>query len=820
MEASTSINDMTLLIEREHALELEAVDRARLAIEKRIDARGFAEGSVTARVSLRNSIELTAARIDEWLDEQSRTRRKNIAYMNIQLLSTEQLAFITGRVLLDQAFKDKTSYTKLCGQVASQVREVASYAMFEKANKGLAVKIEKQLVKSSSMKHARAVTSKAMSTAEFEGLKWESSQQIALGSILINCFCEATDLFRKDVLHSRGKSTAYLMPTVTLQLLLAQADIRDSLILPFHYPMIVPPLDWTTVDNGGYLNQELHNIRLVKGDASIATRLAATDTTAVRSAVNAIQSTPWRINRKVLEVLQVLNDAGNGSAGLASSVQPELPENDFPKLKKAEWKEWREVPENKVAFDEWNALAKKAHVARRKWASGRLVQQQQIMVGEKFVDEAAIYFPHTVDFRSRVYPVAGCGSVNPQANDTGKSLLEFADGKALGEDGARWLAIHTANVWGNDKVSFDDRELWTEMNTGFILECAADPINNTRWMAADKPFGFLAACFEWAGYHQDGDDHISHLPIAMDGSCSGLQHFGAMLKDEGTCRAVNVIQTGDTPQDVYSVVLKKVQQLVDASDDPMATQWSTRLHRNIVKQPVMTSVYSVTRRGIQGQINTWIKKLVDKKDIEAFEDVTEFQAAMWLAPIVVEAIGDELSAATLAMDWLKHACGVVSSTGSLMEWQTPVGFTVFQSYRSLNSLTIEIKWAGKRQQINLKTQSKKLDPRKCVNGIAANFVHSQDAAHLMLVANTAKQHGVDSFAFIHDSFGTHACNTTLLNEVLREAFITQYEGDTLGDLYAQIQDQVSPEVFEKIDPPPAQGTLCLSAVADSEYFFA
>jgi DNA-directed RNA polymerase len=234
----------------------------------------------------------------------------------------------------------------------------------------------------------------------------------------------------------------------------------------------------------------------------------------------------------------------------------------------------------------------------------------------------------------------------------------------------------------------------------------------------------------------------------------------------------------------------------------------------------MTSVYSVTQRGITLQIETWIGKLVKKGEIEPFVDCTNMQAALFLAPIVLEAIDDELTAATCAMNWLKNVCTVVSSTGSALEWQTPVGFTVFQSYRDLKAEVVKITWAGKRQKLNIKTQSKELAPKKCVNAIAANFVHSMDASHLMLVANVGKDNGIDSFGFIHDSFGTHPSATTLLNEVIRECFIAQYEGDTLADFYEQIREQVEPEVFEQIEPPPRQGKMELQAVRDSLFFFA
>ena len=39
----------------------------------------------------------------------------------------------------------------------------------------------------------------------------------------------------------------------------------------------------------------------------------------------------------------------------------------------------------------------------------------------------------------------------------------------------KWLAIHGANSFGYDKVSFEDRVTWARDNTAHIEACANDP---------------------------------------------------------------------------------------------------------------------------------------------------------------------------------------------------------------------------------------------------------------------------------------------------------------------------------------------------------
>lgn len=48
--------------------------------------------------------------------------------------------------------------------------------------------------------------------------------------------------------------------------------------------------------------------------------------------------------------------------------------------------------------------------------------------------------------------------------------------------------------------------------------------------------------------------YMSHLPVHMDGSCNGLQHYAALGRDEAGGKAVNLLPS-DKPQDVYKVCM-------------------------------------------------------------------------------------------------------------------------------------------------------------------------------------------------------------------------------------------------------------------------
>ena len=808
------------LVAREVQLEEEACNVARENLEKAIDRQGFSQASPTGKKALRGCIKQVADRIDEWLESVSHMPRKPVAYQYLSMVTADQAAYLVTRESLNFAMNRHVNFTLVCTRVGRMLKEMVDYALFLEANPGLAKKLDQQLKYSSSERHRSAVMRAGMRSADFEGVTWCDKDVAAVGVILVNCLIDATDLFERVSSYSGGKQRAKLHPTPTMDILLAEADIFDSLLVPYHYPMCIPPKPWTGVHEGGYLNQQQHPIKLVKTHRTKSLKtIDASDISDVMDAVNTIQATPWRINTRILQVMEELHASGDGSAKLASSVAPLIPEKSWGEMERDEWEAWKLVPENAVLFKAWRDEARDAYKNRAQWTSKRLVQQQQLKLANRFREEECIYFPHTLDFRGRVYPAAGLGSVNPQGNDAGKSLLEFARSKPLGETGARWLCVHVANCYGADKIALDDREMWTFMHHQELLDYARDPLLHRGWMQASKPFGFLAACFEYAGWTEQGDDFVSRIPVAMDGSCSGLQHFAAQMKCVETAKAVNVIATGNGPADVYTVVLNKVRESVVAANDSIAREWEARLSRDTVKHPTMTTPYGVSARGIRDQITAYIKKALGDKKMDPFS-VKEFEAAGFLAPLVNDAIGSEVKAARIAMDWLTEIAKITAQAGHAVHWTTAVGFLAIQDYRHTTGRTVVVTWAGQRQKLNLAVETSKVYPAKQMSGLAPNWIHSHDAAHLMITVNNCKDHGIDDFAMIHDSFGCHAADVELLNAVTREGFIEMYRGDVLADFYWSLEEQLPPDVFAALPPPPEMGDLDIEAVRDSEYFFA
>ncbi|MER3119523.1 DNA-directed RNA polymerase, partial [Bacillus subtilis] len=239
----------------------------------------------------------------------------------------------------------------------------------------------------------------------------------------------------------------------------------------------------------------------------------------------------------------------------------------------------------------------------------------------------AIWFPYNMDWRGRVYAVP---MFNPQGNDMQKGLLTLAVGKPIGADGFKWLKVHGANCAGVDKVTFEERIKWVEDNHDNIMAAAKAPMDSIEWWGKlDSPFCFLAFCFEYAGVMHHGLSYSCSLPIAFDGSCSGIQHFSAMLRDHIGGHAVNLTPSGKV-QDIYRIVSDRIEEelkvlLVNGTDNEMVThedkktgeiterlklgtrelarQWLTYgMSRKVTKRSVMTLAYGSKEYGFADQV--------------------------------------------------------------------------------------------------------------------------------------------------------------------------------------------------------------------------
>ncbi len=529
--------------------------------------------------------------------------------------------------------------------------------------------------------------------------------------------------------------------------------------------------------------------------------------------VNALQRTPWRINEFVVDTLRQCWDSGQSWEGLPPRDNLALPKYPFSKEPKYL------NDEETAVFKAFKSERNKIHSYNNKSMSKRIQVERTIQLAEQYKDIEKMWYVWQLDFRGRKYPVESF--LSPQNADYSKALLEFANPATITNDEeARWLAIHGANVFGVDKVSLEDREMWAYMNVENAVDVYNDPLTNRWWQEADKPWQALAWCYEWALYsnaRQFGEHFETHLPCASDGSCNGLQHLSAMLRDLEGGKAVN-LTPHDTPQDIYTDVAKRTTELLQQEGTTLASELlNIGVCRKICKRPVMIVPYSGTQHSCRDYI---LEALEEKcKGNNPWGD-DFWQPATYLAKFVWKAINEVIVSAHKVMDYIKSIAKLYSKQGRPFEWETPTGLLVRQSYSNTKKLRIWTHLSGSTVKLNYRQPLEKtVDSRKSVSGASPNFTHSLDAAALTFTVDKCLKEGITDFAMVHDSYGTHSPNMVKLNDKLREAFVEMYrDNDVLQNLYDSAVNTLA-EGTEIPEPPP-RGTLNIEEVLQSDYFFA
>lgn len=126
--------------------------------------------------------------------------------------------------------------------------------------------------------------------------------------------------------------------------------------------------------------------------------------------------------------------------------------------------------------------------------------EHKLGIARRFRDDV-IYYPHTLDFRGRAYPMHP--HLNHMGNDLCRGLMTFAEPRPLGARGWHWLMVHLYNVHAGGKQSMDDRVRWSEERLPQVLATARDPLGEVEaegrwWLKAESPFQCLAVCREIA----------------------------------------------------------------------------------------------------------------------------------------------------------------------------------------------------------------------------------------------------------------------------------------------------------------------------------
>ena len=720
-----------------------------------------------------------------------------------------------------------SSISNTVGQLCYYESKINNY-LKEHAMKNQAKKITEEIQSRLGTRYRWSYINQITRENGFVFYKAEDKELMSYGATLVDIFMQCTGLAEYE---ANGKVTTIRPTDFYEQAWKVNLDrLAEHSIVAV--PTIIPPKDWTNIYSGGYYGALANKAQLIRLPFHITKtrtykqymeKLSELDLSNIYEAVNRIQRTAYRINTETLAVLEEIVDKGGDMAG----IERLEPYEKLPNLQDPSEEELKAHKKKAVEIIH-KEIARKSKAIR---------VYKTLHQARAFSKYETIYFPVNIDFRGRIYPMS---YLSHQGDDLMKSLIMYADPEPChNTSDFDLLKIQGCNLWGNDKVPLLERIEWTNENTNKILAVAKEPMSFRWWMEADEPMQFLSFCLEYKKAYEfvskNGNiiGYKCGIVIAYDGTCSGLQHYSAMLKDEVGGSAVNLMDH-ERPSDIYQNVADKVIEMVatDAKNgtgdefieregDSNYTRYGTKtiaqtwlsygITRKVCKRPVMTLAYGSGQYGFGEQI---------KEDTTSQNDIfkgMEGQSAKYMAEKIWKAVQSVIVSATRGMEYLKALAKELIKEDLPVNWYTPLGLPIQQQYLKMETKSFRTRF-GARMSMPLYYQvisdEEHVDAHAQKNGIAPNFIHSLDATHLMMTVLASNSR---HFSTIHDSFGTSLGEAENLKKVIREQLYKLYTEYKPLEMFKQyVEDQIGHTV--EIEAPP-KGTLDLSNILKSTYVF-
>ena len=675
--------------------------------------------------------------------------------------------------------------------------------------------------------------------------RWTPEQFVNVGQAVLNCVMVGSELFE---VYDRPKKKFFVKNlglSETGRRLVDDLTDQIKWMSPIFKPMLTEPKPWTSFHSGCYHDTKLASlvpmVRRVspKQKEMIEAAFRSGSMDRITRALNAVQSTPFAINKPVLEQVKLAWERGDIVSKFPRKSKLRVP---------GKTKNWDELDSKQRKHVK---KTKEKIILRNRALDADLVNMTtDLNIADDLAKHDRFYLPHNLDFRGRIYPIP---TFNHQRADHIRALFQFARGKRLGPTGAYWLCVNLANTGDFNKISkksLNERIRWVNDNQRTLYLIGKKPgLTRQIWQQADKPFSFLAACVDFAGYVENGEDHISHIPPALDGANSGVQHYSAALRDEKGGATVNLLPQ-EQPADVYQIVADRVNEAINTDTSDEADLWKQYgVSRKVVKRNVMTFAYSSEKYGFRQQQMEDLMKPLEDDVLEGiltshpFGDDNGSKAATFIASKVWDAVNDVVTKAAEGMRFIQKCAQLCAHEAKPLIWTSPIGLPVVHAYDQYNINRVRIFLYDKTIQpseatqkskvtddgsvyncimVNLRTTPKgTLDKMKQRNAAAPNFIHSLDASHLMFTVLAGLDEGIEDFMLIHDSFATHAADTERFSYLIREQFVAMYEHfDVIQRLYNNTYAQLDDKSRMSLVEVPAKGELDLYDVLKSDYAFA
>lgn len=705
----------------------------------------------------------------------------------LMLIDGDRISLITIAEMLNSVMKhpDGCPIGQIAYRIGSEIIAEAEADMIADAGMSIKAAIDRKLKKiSASSIHAYAKNSMANSLFNRRVCVALGARCISIAmSVCMTDYRTNRQAFERVTIKKGRRTIGCIRMTASTAAMIDEAHKVRSLMVPRHSAMIVSPRSWAK-GQGGYLSFDVPMLGRSTREQDEA--IAECGMYAQRHALDVVSMQGWKINATVLAVAMELWKKSANIPGLGNPDGLVL----LPK------------PEDERVLPEWKAEAAKAIQAERKHAAERSKFLRRLHAAESLVGNV-FYMPHRLDWRGRMHPMPA--DLNHHQGDFSRSLLLFShDGIETDTD---WLKIHFANCWGNglQREAFDARHEWATRHWNDMIRVGRDPIGQTWWHKAAEPWQFLACCVA-----ANRPEVAACLPIQLDHTANALQHVVAIGLDQGAASLVNLTKS-ELPNDPYKLIVQKIHRKIcemAENGDEMATEALPYVVKSVLKRPLMTTVYRVSRHGAARQVADALPSSVNRQ--------RRMKIARWISDIAIDVMHDTFRTGMNVIKWIEESARACLDTDpdAVLKWRGCSGMPIVQPYRRYKRNIVRT--AMQSITVVDTDSDAPCDRKRQMRGVFANFIQSIEASQMHGVAMGCGEMKIP-FAGVHDSYWTVSAHASELHATVRQHFAGLHLSDPLSKL-AEEWSAAYPGA--SIKPLPPRGTFLLEESANAHYMLS
>ena len=278
---------------------------------KKLEEKTYASATVYGSACMSSILPDLIAFIESKKEKYKHIAGKNVMVFHKHILPNDSSvqAMLACKVVFDHVFSPtskKHGLTTIAKAVGAALEGDAQMEYYEKEAPALLATLKKNYWhQARGTEYKRKCIQTLMHKQNITPwISWDATSKIKVGIFFIDCLCEVSGWFERDLIYKGHKKFSVLVPSETLIKHHDEIMRMAELFSPLAKPMLIPPRNWHPLQDGGYYLNDLTRCHQL---------IRRSDPTLIQGEItydfiNKIQKVSYKLNPFIVKVAKELEE--------------------------------------------------------------------------------------------------------------------------------------------------------------------------------------------------------------------------------------------------------------------------------------------------------------------------------------------------------------------------------------------------------------------------------------------------------------------------------------------------------------------------------